>query len=170
MFYALVHYPDIHTQQINRFRRKYDPQIDLIEPHITLMFPLPEVVAEDKLAHHIGNILGNWRPFAFHLQGLQRSWDGYLFLMIQEGRTSIARLHEEIYTGALSGYRRKDIPFEPHLTLGKFTGDAGEHDEALKEAKRMDLDYHCMMEKLNLVKINDERSHIVWSKEIRLQT
>lgn len=40
MNYALVHYPDIDSLRIDRFRRKYDPLADLIAPHITLMFPL----------------------------------------------------------------------------------------------------------------------------------
>ena len=42
MFYALVHYPNIDTRRINEFRRKYDPHFDLIEPHITFVFLVPE--------------------------------------------------------------------------------------------------------------------------------
>jgi hypothetical protein len=41
MFYALVHYPQIDPEFINDFRRKYDPHVDLIEPHITFVFLVP---------------------------------------------------------------------------------------------------------------------------------
>jgi hypothetical protein len=41
MLYALVHYPTVDVGSINQLRKKYDPQIDLIEPHLTLVFPVP---------------------------------------------------------------------------------------------------------------------------------
>jgi hypothetical protein len=73
MIYALVHYPNIDIQKINQFRKKYDPQIDLIQPHITLMFPVPESIGESFLANHIENALSNWRAFPIHLQGILKS-------------------------------------------------------------------------------------------------
>jgi hypothetical protein len=49
MVFALVYYPNIDTISINQLRRKYDPQVDLIAPHITLMFPLSESIGEKDL-------------------------------------------------------------------------------------------------------------------------
>jgi hypothetical protein len=43
MFYAVVHYPNIDTYLINQFRKMYDPQCHLIEPHITLVFLLSDM-------------------------------------------------------------------------------------------------------------------------------
>jgi 2'-5' RNA ligase len=74
-------------------------------------------------------------------------------------------LHEEIYTGLMSEYRKEVRPFIPHLTLGVFTGKNEEYAKALKEAERLNLDYECMLDRLHLIKINNERSQIVWSKE-----
>ena len=168
MVYALVHYPNVDTRRISLFRKKYDPQAGLIEPHITLMFPVPELVGEDNLVHHLQNVLSNRRPFPIHLQGLQKSWDDYLFLMVQEGCGDIIDLHGRIYTGLLADYRKEDTPFVPHLTLGVFAKNADEYAEALEEAKRLDLDYRCVLDKVHLVKVNDDRTRIVWSREFSL--
>ena len=168
MIYALVHYPNVDTQHINRLRMKYDPQVKLIEPHITLMFPVSESIGEDHLVHHLESVLHNWQSFPVHLQGCQISSDDYLFLLIQEGKTNVIRLHDEAYTGILKDYWRKDIPFVPHLTLGVLNKKSANHDHALAEAEELGIDYHCVMDRLHLVKVSDDRSNIVWSKEFLL--
>ena len=169
MIYALVHYPDVDARGINQLREKYDPQAAWIGPHVTLMFPVPDtVVGEDNLVKHLGNVLGRWRPFPIRLRGLEKSWDDYLFLLIEEGSENIVRLHDEIYTGVLAGHCREDRPFVPHLTLGAFRGDAAAYALAFEEARRLDLDYRSLVDKLHLLKVNDERTHIVWSKEFPL--
>ena len=164
MNYALVHFPKIDTERINLLRKRYDPQVNLIEPHITLMFPVPEGIGENNLVNHVVSVLGNRQPFHIHLQGLERSSDDYLFLMVQEGKADITSLHDEIYTDVLVTYRRADLPYVPHLTLGVFANNANEYPEALEAAKRLDLDYRCVLDKIHLLKINDY-TQIVWSKE-----
>ena len=168
MVYALVHYPSIDTRRIQLLRKKYDPQADFIGPHLTLMFPVRESVGEDNLARHLRGVLGGRRPFPIRLQGFQKSWDGYLFLMVREGGADMTDLHGEIYTGLLADYRKEGVPFVPHLTLGAFAGGENESAAALEEAERLDLDYRCVLDKVHLVKINDERTRIVWSKEFSL--
>lgn len=168
MIYALVHYPKLDSPRIHQFRKKYDPQVDLIAPHITLMFPIPETLGEVNLVHHLERILWNWQPFRIHLQGVQISLGDHLFLMLQEGNANVIRLHDKIYAGILTDYRREDMPFVPHLTLGVFSKDSRDHDRILEEAKQLDIDQHCVLDQLQLVKVNDDRSRIVWSKEFPL--
>ena len=168
MIYALVHYPNVDTERINLFRKKYDPQFDLIGPHLTLMFPVPESIGEKNLVHHLQSVLNSWHPFTIHLQGLQKSSDDYLFLMVQEGSADIIGLHSKIYTGVLADYRQENIPFVPHLTLGVFANNAAEYAEALEEAKRLDLDYRCVLDNVHLLKVNDDRTRIVWNREFSL--
>jgi len=163
--YALVHFPEIDTERINLLRKRYDPQVNLIEPHITLMFPIPEVIGENNLVKHVMSVLGNRKPFQVHLQGLERSSDDYLFLMVQEGLADITALHDEIYTGVLAAYRKTDLPYVPHLTLGVFAQNANEYTEALAAARRLDLDYRWALDKIHLLKIDDGMRQIVWSKE-----
>ncbi len=183
MFYALVHYPNIDTRRINEFRRKYDPHVHLIEPHITFVFLVPESVGEASLVSHIERVSSQWRPFPIHLQGLQKAWDHWLFLILAAGNENVIRLHQDLYTGILASCRREDIPFVPHLGLGLFaTQDAGydirnpqevsldieKYSQALKEAQQLGLEYHCVVDRLHLVRISDDISKIMWSKEFPL--
>jgi len=168
MIYALVHYLDIDTRRINQFRTKHDPQTELIEPHITVMFPVSESIGKDNLVHHIENIASNWQSFPIHLQGFQVSTDDHLFLLVQEGNANVIRLHDKVYTGILADYWRKNIPFLPHLTLGVLNKNSTNQDQVLQEAEELDIDYYCLLDKLHLVKVNDDRSKIVWSKEFSL--
>ena len=184
MFYALVHYPNIDIKLINEFRRKYDPNVALIDPHITFVFLVPESVGEGNLISHIRSVLKHWQPFPIRLKGLQKAWDHLLFLIVADGNENVNRLYCELYTGILAAYRRPDIEFVPHLGLGLFARQDGNYDirnprdvsldveaysHALKEARPLELDYHCIIDRLlHLVKITDDISRIVWSKEFLL--
>jgi 2'-5' RNA ligase len=168
MIYALVHYPNIDTWHINEFRRRHDPQVELIEPHITVMFPVPESIGEEKLISHLAGILMSWQSFPIHLQGCQIAGDDYLYLLIQEGKTNIIRMHNKVYTEILTNYLRKELPFIPHLTLGVVNKNVTNRDQVLREAEQLGIDYHCLLDKLQLVKVSDDRSKIVWSKEFLL--
>jgi 2'-5' RNA ligase len=185
MFYALVHYPQIETKHINSFRQKYDPHADLIGPHITFMFLVPESIGEAALINHIDNILSRWRPFPVHLKGLHKSWDHWLFLILAEGKDDVILLHRDLYTGILAEYHRPDIGFIPHLGLGLFAKresnydirdprevslDVESYSLALRDAQQLDFDYHCEVDRLHLVKISDDISEIEWSKEFRLRS
>ena len=165
MLYALVHYPAVELGPINRLRSKYDPQFRLVAPHITIMFPTPDSIGERSLVSHIESVSHRWKPFPIRMKGLQQSWDEYLFLLLNKGEEDVIRLHEEIYAGLLSEYRSEVRSFIPHVTLGVFTRKDEEYAQALKEAERLNLDYECMLDRLHLIKVNDERSQIVWSKE-----
>ena len=169
MSYALVHYPNINTEHINQIKQKYDPQFDLIEPHITLVFPIIKSINENNLIFHIDNILSKWKIFPICLQGLQKSWDEYMFLMIEEGKVDLVKLHNKLYTGILAEYFRKNLPFVPHLTLGKFTKDTDKFLQVLEEAQHLDLNYRCFVDKVYLINIIDKQRSIIWSKEFVLR-
>jgi 2'-5' RNA ligase len=77
------------------------------------------------------------------------------------------RLHSELYTGVLAEFDRNDLPFVPHITLGSF-GEAEHYSHALHEAEQFGFEYTSLLDRLHLVKVNSERSHIVWSKEFLL--
>ena len=167
MVYALVHYPAVDTQHIDALRRKYDPQADLIAPHITVMFPLQHSIGESSLISHVEQVLGTCRPFPIHLAGLEQSADHYLFLVLQEGRAEVIRLHDRIYTGIVAPYIGTDLPYVPHVTLGSF-GEAELCSQARRDAERDSLNYQCVLDRLHLVMINEDRSRIGWSKEFLL--
>ena len=168
MTYALVHYPNVDTTRINQLRREYDPQINLIEPHITIVFPVPESVGEEPLVSHIEGVLRGWQPFSIRLNGLLQSGDNYLFLLLAEGSSDIIRLHAELYTEVLAPYLRENIAFVPHVTLGAFGENADLCARVLSEAEGLKLDYPSYVDRLCLLRVNDDRSQIVWNKQFLL--
>ncbi len=79
--------------------------------------------------------------------------------------------------------RRNDIEFIPHIGLGLFVKNSADYifkdpqqlefDEvkyevALKEAKALGLDFKCTLDKLHLVSIIDDFSHVEREKEFIL--
>lgn len=169
MSYALVHYPNINTEDINQIRQKYDPQVDVIKPHITLVFPVVESINKNNLILHIDSILSKWKTFPICLKGLQKSWDEYMFLMVEEGKVDMIKLHDKLYTGILAEYFRYNLPFVPHLTLGKFTKDTDKFLQVLEEVQHLDLNYRCFVDKVHLINIDDKQRSIIWSKEFVLR-
>lgn len=118
--YAIVAVPPIDSLELTEFRKKYDPKAEVIEPHITLVFPFPESIAEDVLIAHIHDIVKDRHAFSIHLQNIQRADDGYLYLLLQEGSEKVVQLHDTLYSGPLQPYLRKDLPYTPHVTIGFF--------------------------------------------------
>ncbi len=183
MFYVLVHFPRIDYTDINRIRRRFDPTFRVIDPHITLMFPVPESIREDYLLQHLTPILNKLKPFPIHLKGFVKSWDHWLFLTLEQGNSEIEQLYHAIYTGILTECKRPDIPFIPHLGLGLFVKkgskynllapksvefDQNRYDVAFNEAGKLNLDYHCLFDQLHLLRLNSNLSKIVGRKEFRL--
>lgn len=174
MYYALVFYPQLDselTESIDEIRRKYDPTVDWSEPHVAVVFPVPDVVGEAELVGHIEDVLRDWKPFEIRLGGFHKSRDHWLFLTVAKGERQVKDLYQSLYTGILEEYRRDDIEFVPHLGLGLFLKegstydwdhpqeadlDQEKYDEALRQAKALPLGSSCVMEKLHLVKIRDE--------------
>ena len=183
MFYVLVHFPDIDYSKINQLRRKHDPTYGVIDPHITLMFPVPASVGEGNLTQHLTTVLKSVKPFSIHMSGFVKSWDHWLFLTLKEGNSEIIQLYNQIYSGLLLSHKRSDIPFIPHLGLGLFTKkgtgytlldpkelefDQKRYKKALKEAESLDLNYKSQVDKVSLLKLNHDLSEIIWQKEIYL--
>jgi 2'-5' RNA ligase len=92
-----------------------------------------------------------------------------LFLLVQEGRVELIGLHAALYTGLLADYLRQDLQFTPHVTLGRFTQQPNKYQQAFEDASRLSLDYECVVDRLHLVKIDEQPLQIVASKEFLLQ-
>lgn len=180
MYYAIVHYPDIDCTRINQIREKYDPTFGVIDPHITVLFPVPESVGEKKVIQHIESISKKWSPFPIHICGYTKSWDHWLFLTLEDGNEKVTHLYCDLYSGPLAQYRRTDIEFIPHIGMGLFVKNRNEFDfsnpqafdfdeqtynQAIKKAESLNLDFKCIVDKIHLIKLTDDFSQIVESRE-----
>jgi 2'-5' RNA ligase len=177
--YALIHFPDIDRTKINELRDEYDPFKDLIDVHITIVFPVD--VERLALENHIAEILAGWTPFTVHLKGLQFSFDQWLFLTVEEGNDKLVSLFRAMYTGLLAPHRRHDIEYIPHIGLGYFgmeaydlTGrsvaplDESRYNAALRKVEAANLDFETEVDRLTLVEIDDQFTKLTLVREFRL--
>jgi hypothetical protein len=89
-------------------------------------------------------------------------------LLLKEGNEKVIALHDELYTGILSSYLRKDIEYIPHIGLALFVRkDAGynalnprivDFDEklyrqALAEAESLKIDSFGIIDRLFLNRV-----------------
>lgn len=153
---AIVYFPGINLEAINKFRQKYDPNWTIIKPHITLVFPISGI-SEDQLINYLESLIKEVKSFPISLNGLIKSFDNYLFLQVKEGCQEIIELHNKLYTEIPALYLRDDIQFAPHITLGYFGAENNEfneelYDKAYIKAAKMKININCIFSKLTLVK------------------
>lgn len=130
MYYFLAHFPKIDYSQINEIRKKYDPNYSYIDPHIALVFPIDSSFGEQKLINHIEDKVSNCKTFNMVISGLEKSWDYYLLLTVNEGKDQRISLHDNLYSGLLSPFWLKEIPYKPHITLGFFADRQAKLDKS----------------------------------------
>jgi 2'-5' RNA ligase len=124
LHHAVVAFPRLQAQDaawIESVRRTNDPQHRLIAAHITLVFPL--VMPEGALDGHVRRCAAERSPFSITLDRavVHRNAGApnpHVFLLPAHGAEEIARLHDDLYGGALRAHLREDIPYVPHVTVG----------------------------------------------------
>jgi 2'-5' RNA ligase len=183
MYFALVHFPNIDTTQIELIRDKYDPSAHMVAAHITVLFPVPDEIGENALIKHIDSVLKQWEPFPICINGLYKSWDNWLFLILKDGNAEVIRLQTQIYTGILKPYYRKDLDYVPHIGLGLFVKEGHRYDfknpqylefdeqkyvVAVREVSQLGLDFRCVLDKLHLVTLANDFTNIKANREFLL--
>jgi 2'-5' RNA ligase len=172
MYWSLLYYPEVGIEALDRLRRKYDPLVDFIPPHVPVVFPVPAPEDEASLFAHVEQVLRGRKRFPLRLRGLEKSPDHWLFLLVEEGFEELVELFEAMYTGPLAPFRRHDLEYVPHVGLGLFVKpqvryemsaqsraadlDEPTYREALSEAQAARIDIRCELSMLHLVEIGDE--------------
>jgi 2'-5' RNA ligase len=129
MYYVLLIYPDSVDQALaGRIRRQYDPTVDVIAPHVPVVYPLPGGVGRDLLISHVRNVALGCTPFEIRLGALHRSADHWLFLTPVDGNEDLRRLHLRLHTGLLAEFRATDRDYVPHVGLGLFLRAGATYD------------------------------------------
>jgi 2'-5' RNA ligase len=183
---ALTFLSWLPEEPIASFRRGYDPTIDVVDPHITLFFPVPtSEMDRGAFREHVKTVVSRTPAFDIRLNALEKAWDHWLFLVVTEGRDQVIELHDELYTGLLRSFLWTEQPFVPHVGLGLFveTGDDQDLHEArpraldsarfergLREAQALDLDFAGPFESLHIVELDEDLTYVTRLEEVRLQT
>jgi hypothetical protein len=122
-----VAYPflDEHDRMwIESFRSVHDKsKKQVIAAHFTLVFGAHDIPVEKYLAH-IESTVKTIPTIRFccryaMLCADQHDDSAYVFLVPDEGYSSISMLHDLLYTGPLAASLRLDFPYIPHITMGR---------------------------------------------------
>jgi hypothetical protein len=124
--YYTVAYPDLSEEDgafIEEYRRLHDiPYRHVIEAHFTLVFGCREIPESDYL-RHVESVAEAFHRFEFCCRYAMLGSDAedetaYVFLVPDEGHSTVSLLHDRLYTGPLAPFLRLDIPFTPHIGIG----------------------------------------------------
>jgi len=174
MYYTLSYDPQLGaelSELIGAIRKAHDPTFAFSKPHITVLFPVPGSVGEERLIGHIQSVLDDCEPFDIRLEGFHKSRDHWLFLTLTEGEAQLQSLYQTLYTGILSDYRSDDKEYVPHIGLGLFLKegatynwndpqevdcDRERYEDALRQATALPLPISMPVDELRMSSLPDE--------------
>jgi len=122
---ALFFFPPAEvTQVVNRWRRLFDPTVDTIEPHITLVYPF-NLAAEEWPAQRaaFAACLEGFGPFHVEITRLNRFLTPGLVLWLEpEDGGTIVRMYRRLEEHFPAFIEPPYPPFSivPHMTVGFF--------------------------------------------------
>jgi 2'-5' RNA ligase len=109
---------------VRTFRVEHDrAKVYRVEPHFTIAFGASGIGDDDYL-EHVSKIAAATEPITFHCRhailGADESDESsYVFLVPDEGNSALSLLHHRLYSDALASCPRGDVPYVPHITIGR---------------------------------------------------
>ena len=142
---------------IAEMRQAYDPASPVaIEPHITLVFPTILLDTATFVAQ-VERQSEGIASFEFALGAAaavrdRESHSNLLYLLPKRGVGQIALLHDRLYAGLLLSARRRDLPYVPHVTVGRFA-DFTEAEAAAALLNRQGLHVPALATQIDVVRV-----------------
>ena len=120
----VVAYPEIAPadyEMIQSFRERYNSLFNIIAPHFTIVFSVPDMQPEPFVAE-IKKQTGQTAaiPFCIRCATINRdaiSGNYDAFLVPDEGFSKISKLHDKLYSDKLEHHHRLDISYIPHISI-----------------------------------------------------
>lgn len=147
---------------IKRIRKQYDPLYELVNPHITLVFPFEDEITKTELKIKLGECLKNVKPFKLVLQGVTKQEDmygNYLFLTVIEGKDELIEIHNKLYLG-IWGKKVNNLNYIPHMTVGKFD-TIDELNRAFAKTEHMNDVFKTNVQKVSVEMIGENEESII---------
>jgi 2'-5' RNA ligase len=126
--FAVVAYPRLASADLSWIeaqRRKYEALSQHgLPPHVTLVFPTADHNRQ-TLTNHLREQVSGLAPVRFVFRSAmvmpQNAGEDHscVFLVPDEGHAQLRRMHDQLYREPLNRSLRVDIPFVPHLTVGR---------------------------------------------------
>ncbi len=155
-----------NIDKINELRKRYDPVVNKVAPHITLVFPFKSNIESLIIKQHIEKKVNDIMPFEVELQGITGEQENYLFLNVIKGNEELTQLHNKLYTGILEEFKPeflKSTKFKPHLTVGKLSSNA-KFKKALKDIEGFNEVFKMLVKKITVEIIGENQESIIESE------
>lgn len=157
---AIVWFPAFPPDApIEPFRRRFDPMAGALPAHLTLVFPFATNLTVTQLASHIRRIVANWPSLPVSFRDIEGMLGEFFFLMVRERADAIVALHDRLYRGILKAHLRNDIPYFPHVTLGRVSGNpSGSTFEAMHAIASREVrgEWRCVLRELAIVTLHPD--------------
>lgn len=151
---------EAQIDEIEAIRKKHDPLFGLIQPHITLVFPFESAISNDELRAHIARKLEGVHPIGIELTDCISHESDYLFLRVEKEREQIRKLHDELYKGPLAEFLRSDIPYIPHVTVGRKENEK-QTIEIAEKMPKLDTRLQYIIKKVSVERIGEGGESII---------
>jgi 2'-5' RNA ligase len=125
MYIVIAPIPEDLAAAVQPYRHKYDPLVDVLPPHITILNPFEFSDPPETLYDHLDEVGDTHAPIKASIAG----WDIYhridyqLRLPLMAGREELVGLREDLLTGPLKYCPGQDRDYWPHINLGQFTDE-----------------------------------------------
>lgn len=151
---------NMSIDKIENIRQKHDPLFEVIPPHITIVFPFKSNISSDALKSHILNLSKGVGKIEVEFANLITNVGNYLFLEVERGRKQIEELHDMLYTGPLIQFLKEDIPYIPHVTVGR-KESAELAAEVAKEIHSFPQKLQCVIDRISVERIGENGESII---------
>lgn len=121
-------------ERIEAFRRRHDPAASLIPAHLSLVFPFGTSHTRLQVETHVRRVVSRWPPIPVVFRHLRMHANEFVFLSAARGAAAICALHDRLYTRSFLPHLRRDLPYEPHITLARHA-ELARLEEAYAEAQ-----------------------------------
>lgn len=152
---AIVWFPEFPDgAPVERFRRRFDPAGEALPAHLTLVFPFATSLTVTQVASHVRRAVANWPIVPVTFRDVEGILEEYVILMVRERAEAVIALHDRLYRGVLQAHLREDIPYLPHLTVGRVAGSpsgAGYEEMYAAAARELRGEWRCLMRELAIV-------------------
>ena len=155
---AIVWFPPAEiVAELESFRVLHDPLARVLAAHLTLVFPFASSLGTVQVAAHVRRALARWPILPIALEGLGHFHADWIYVRVTRGHAAVTALHDRLYRGALAPFLRRDLPYEPHVTIGR-APDAPACERVLAAARAAGLDRprEAVIRTLTLCNLHDD--------------
>ncbi|NOU95337.1 hypothetical protein GC093_19220 [Paenibacillus sp. LMG 31456] len=156
MVYGIAVFPPDEIKEFaNHYRRRYDPQFSVIDPHLTLR--AREDWTEEQLnnvINHLEHVTATIKPLKLHFNRFSTFFpvSNVIYLALTDPEPMKA-LYNIVCSGVLEE-TNKPYAFTPHLTIAQDLDDDELHD-VFASLRPQSLDMGCTIDRIELLMLSD---------------